>query len=163
MKFVAPICLLLSVVGLAACSSAEEVDDDSSAVKGLSVAARKESASRGKAFISEPLRLSAAEVKLGPKMKKTYAFNEEVACDFVEPDKNDQLGGLSPKFNCKLANGDIVKVKYSCDGRNDVQWTTFFRKDRQRLGPLPRRRPKGQTNRAFIATSIGVGCATDHA
>lgn len=56
MKFVAPICLLLSVVGLAACSSAEEVDDDSSAVKGLSVAARKEMASRGKAFISEPLR-----------------------------------------------------------------------------------------------------------
>lgn len=46
-------------------------------------------------------------------MKKTYAFNEEVACDFVEPDKNDQLGGLSPKFNCKLANGDIVKVNIS--------------------------------------------------
>jgi hypothetical protein len=59
---------------------------------------------------------SPDEIKAGPPGQDAFAFNAEVACDFVEPDKNDQLGGMTQKFNCKLASGEIVKVKYSRTG-----------------------------------------------
>lgn len=56
---------------------------------------------------------SALELKNGPEGEHAFPFNAEVTCDFVEPDKNEPLGGMTPKFACKLPNGDVIKVKYS--------------------------------------------------
>jgi hypothetical protein len=53
------------------------------------------------------------EILAGPPGDGAIGFNADLTCDFVEPDKDNQLGGATPKFECKLASGDVVKVKYS--------------------------------------------------
>lgn len=97
--------------GHAADSGDESTTDDSAEVKslkGVTAEERKQYIANAKLVIDEDIE--SKDLMKGPGNK--FAFNEEVTCDFVDPTKPDELNGRSPKFQCKLANGDVVKVKY---------------------------------------------------
>jgi hypothetical protein len=50
----------------------------------------------------------AMDLKAGPQGPGAFAPNETVTCDYFEK----KMGGRSPKFTCKLAKDDELKVKY---------------------------------------------------
>jgi hypothetical protein len=113
---------VLSLGALMACSSvdAEDAETDSDAlnrVKKVKVTAEERGSyiAKGNVWLeSDPSRIQTRTPEMllaGPE--GGYAFNEEITCDFVEPNKDDQLGGMTPKFECKLPSGKVVKVKYA--------------------------------------------------
>ena len=48
------------------------------------------------------------DLKAGPRGKGAFAPNETVTCDYVRK----VMKGRSPKFTCRISEGDEVKVKY---------------------------------------------------
>jgi hypothetical protein len=50
-------------------------------------------------------------MRLGPQGKGAFGPNALVECDYVKRD----MSGATPKFTCKLPDGDEVKVKYGRD------------------------------------------------
>lgn len=107
--------LLIVALGAAGCASeAGEplATDDSAEVKSLKGATKEERdayLAAAKLVIDDDIE--SKDLLHGPG--REFAFNEEVECDFVDPTKKDELNGKSPKFQCKLPSGDVVKVKYS--------------------------------------------------
>jgi hypothetical protein len=55
-------------------------------------------------------RTDTASMDLGQGPAGGFAPGQDVACDYVVPEK--KLAGTSPKFDCALAPGEVVKVKY---------------------------------------------------
>ena len=53
-------------------------------------------------------KVAAMDLKAGPQGPGAFAPNATVTCDYVEK----KMSGHSPKFTCKLAKDDEVKVKY---------------------------------------------------
>jgi hypothetical protein len=49
-----------------------------------------------------------ADLMAGPRGAGSCARNATITCDYLDK----KLSGLSPKFACRLANGDELKVKY---------------------------------------------------
>jgi hypothetical protein len=52
-----------------------------------------------------------ADLIAGPRGAGSFPRNATITCDYLDK----KLSGLSPKFACKLANGDELKVKYGGD------------------------------------------------
>jgi hypothetical protein len=48
------------------------------------------------------------DVMAGPQVPGRFAREEQVTCEYVEIPQS----GTSPKFGCRLPDGDVVKVKY---------------------------------------------------
>ena len=48
------------------------------------------------------------DLKAGPQGQGAFPLNEMVTCDYVEA----KSSGNSPKFDCAISPGDVVKVKY---------------------------------------------------
>jgi hypothetical protein len=65
-----------------------------------------------RAQIWNPVTVSEMEIRLGPQGKGAFEPNAKVACDYVE----GQLEGATPKFDCRLDDGSVVKVKYGLRG-----------------------------------------------
>ena len=61
-----------------------------------------------KAQILAPTNVSRMDLRAGPEGAGSFQPNETVTCDFVQT----QLPGTSPKFDCDVGNGDVVKVRY---------------------------------------------------
>ena len=61
-----------------------------------------------RAQVWTPTNVSAMDLKAGPQGAGAFAPNETVTCDYVQKKQN----GRSPKFACKLAKDDEIKVKY---------------------------------------------------
>ena len=75
-------------------------------------------------------KISSVEIKNKPEKKVRYAFNETVNCRYVDekdpahPDylpEDDVPGGMTPKFMCRGAPDDDLKIKYDESGKYDVQ------------------------------------------
>jgi hypothetical protein len=58
-----------------------------------------------------PTDIPAMDLKAGPTGSDAFQPNEIVTCDYVPA----TLSGKSRKFDCKLADGDVVKVRYGKD------------------------------------------------
>jgi hypothetical protein len=58
-----------------------------------------------------PVTVGELDLRTGPPGKRAFAPDSLVECDFVE----SKRVGSSKKFNCKLADGDVVKVRYGAD------------------------------------------------
>jgi hypothetical protein len=58
--------------------------------------------------IWSPVTVSEMDIKLGPQGKGAFQPNARVECDYVE----EPLEGNTPKFDCRLSDGTVVKVKY---------------------------------------------------
>jgi hypothetical protein len=77
-------------------------------LKKLSVAERQDVMER--ANIWRALDTSSLDLIKGPVLPASQRVPAQVECTFVFPDK--PLGGMTPKFQCDLGKGDVVKVKY---------------------------------------------------
>jgi hypothetical protein len=64
-----------------------------------------------RAQVWRPTNVPAMNIRRGPGGKGAFAPNALVQCEYVERDMN----GATPKFTCKLPDGDEVKVKYGRD------------------------------------------------
>jgi hypothetical protein len=58
-----------------------------------------------------PTRVSEMNIRTGPSGKHAFQLDERVECEYVPTTPS----GSSRKFNCKLADGDVVKVRYGLD------------------------------------------------
>jgi len=61
-----------------------------------------------RAQVWNPVTVSEMDVRLGPQGKGAFEPNARVECDYVE----GELDGANPKFDCRLSDGSVVKVKY---------------------------------------------------
>jgi hypothetical protein len=73
------------------------------------------------------------DIRLGPQDKGAFEPNAKVRCDYVE----GQLEGATPKFDCRLDDGSVVKVKYGLRGEIEGEvlatrllWALGFGADR---------------------------------
>jgi hypothetical protein len=64
-----------------------------------------------KAQIWAPTNVPKMDLRAGPQGKGAFQPNEMVTCDYVEM----KLPGTSPKFNCALPDGEVVKVRYGAE------------------------------------------------
>ncbi|MEO5823507.1 MAG: hypothetical protein ABIT71_23635 [Vicinamibacteraceae bacterium] len=58
-----------------------------------------------------PTRIRQLDVKAGPPGRGAYPFGATVTCSHVDT----HLGGRSPKFICRTADNDSIKVKFGAD------------------------------------------------
>jgi hypothetical protein len=65
-----------------------------------------------RAQVWNPVAVSQMDLRLGPQGKGALAPNAPVSCDYVE----GRLEGAQPKFDCRLEDGSVVKVKYGLRG-----------------------------------------------
>src|SRR5580693_331571 len=61
-----------------------------------------------KAQVWAPTEVSRMDLRAGPQGPGSFQPNAAVTCDYVQT----KLPGTSPKFDCDLGQGDIVKVRY---------------------------------------------------
>jgi hypothetical protein len=64
-----------------------------------------------RAQVWRPVNVLAANLMKGPSGDGSFALYATVTCDYFEK----KLSGLSPKFPCRLPDGDEMKVKYGGD------------------------------------------------
>jgi hypothetical protein len=104
-----------------------------------------------------PVEVEAMDLLAGPQDDESFAFDEEVVCDYA-PKKRS---GQSAKFSCALASGDVVKVKYGAENgevfgevaASRLLWALGFGADRwypvrvtcRGCSPDPWRRPEQAT------------------
>ncbi len=65
-----------------------------------------------RAQIWTPVTVSRMDVRRGPQGEGAFEPNAAVSCDYVE----EKLNGAQPKFDCRLDDGSVVKVKYGLRG-----------------------------------------------
>ena len=61
-----------------------------------------------RAQVWRPVEVNKLNLLDGPRGPGSFTRNATVTCDYLEK----KLAGLSPKFACRLPNGDELKVKY---------------------------------------------------
>lgn len=69
-----------------------------------------------KAHVWKETNVPAMDLKAGPQGHGAFPLNGMVTCDYVE----SKPTGDSPKFDCAIAPGDVVKVKYG-NANGEVQ------------------------------------------
>jgi hypothetical protein len=62
-----------------------------------------------RAQVWAPTNVAAMDIRTGPQGEGAFQPNEMVTCDYVE---TKELSGSSLKFDCAVAEGDAVKVRY---------------------------------------------------
>ncbi len=77
----------------------------------VSTAERLEILRRAQVWIPPKVPVSQARLAANPSDADGWTPDATVACRF-EP---HGVGGSTPKFDCRLASGDVVKVKYGAD------------------------------------------------
>lgn len=63
-----------------------------------------------RATVWRPTAIPSLDLLAGPQGEGAFAFDQQVSCDYVPP--TGPVSGTTPKFECALKPGDIVKVKY---------------------------------------------------
>jgi len=58
----------------------------------------------------QPIQIASLDLKLGPQGKGAFEPGQHLTCDYVEPE--GPPSGNTPKFQCDLGGGDVVKIKY---------------------------------------------------
>jgi len=94
----------LLAAGLAA------LPDGASAAKLDELTAAERAAYLKRAKIWAPVDVARRDVRLGPQGPGAFAPGAEVTCTYEE--RTEKGLGHTPKFDCRLPGGDVVKVKY---------------------------------------------------
>jgi len=74
----------------------------------LTVAERRAILERAQVW--RPIDTANLNLLTGPAAADAIPFDANVTCDYKYPDK--PVSGVTPKFDCELKPGDVVKVKY---------------------------------------------------
>lgn len=133
-----PLALATLAVPLFGCATLfpprAEVPAGPRALDAASPAERAEYIRRAQVWM--PVDTASADLLAGPRGKDAFAFEEAVTCDL---DATAEKSGKTPKFNCLVAPGDSVKVKYGALNREvhgevaatRLFWALGFGADRQ--------------------------------
>jgi hypothetical protein len=89
-----------------------------------------------RAQVWQPVPTATLDLLAGPQGEGAFAFEQEVSCDYA-PEVTP--GGGTPKFHCRLASGEVVKVKFGQDNAEvygevagtRLFWALGFGTDRQ--------------------------------
>lgn len=84
------------------------VDDPPRELDELSVSERR--ALLDRAQVWRDIDTASLDLLAGPRADDGFAYDELVTCAFHFPD--EPVDGMTPKFECELPDGDVVKVKY---------------------------------------------------
>jgi hypothetical protein len=106
----AMVAVLAIVAGGAALDAQDKAAKDAAKKDAVKVVKPKElrEAVIARAVVRVPVNPRTMDLKAGPKGPGAFANGASVDCTYVDK----KMGGASPKFACRLANGDEVKVKY---------------------------------------------------
>lgn len=61
-----------------------------------------------RAQVWHPTQVATRNLARGPEGPKSFAPHQAITCDYVETPPS----GTTPKFNCKMPDGDVIRVKY---------------------------------------------------
>ena len=89
------------------CASAPKASGPREPLQSLTKEARREMIRRSQVWT--PTDVPAVDIKAGPQGKGAYPPGETITCDLK---KKEEGTGHSPKFYCKAAKDDDLKVKY---------------------------------------------------
>lgn len=106
-KLVRGATLVLALCALGSGAGGGEVQDAAKAPL-VSLSKEERLALLRRAQVWRRTDIPSMDLRLGPP--GGFAPDENVECDYVVPEK--KLSGTSAKFECALASGDVVKVKY---------------------------------------------------
>ena len=73
--------------------------------------AREQKSLVARAKVWLPSDVASKDLFRGPQGDGFFEPGQTIECDYLDK----KMSGLSPKFSCKLANGDELKVKYGGD------------------------------------------------
>src|SRR5687767_7462335 len=123
-----PLTLAVLATTLAGCATLlpprAKVPDGPRELDAASPAERAEYIRRAQVWM--PIDTASADLLAGPGGTDAFAFDQEVTCDV---DAEAERTGRTPKFNCIVAPGDSVKVKYGAQNREvygEVAATRLF-------------------------------------
>ena len=105
--------MILLAIGMCACRSqaAPSVSDDTTefrSVKAGDRASETREAALASARVWNPPSVPIGQAVLGENPPGGWSSSDVVDCRFVA----EAVNGMTPKFNCQLADGEVVKVKY---------------------------------------------------
>jgi len=105
--------MILLAIGMCACRShaAPSVSDDTTgfrSVKAGDRASETREAALASARVWNPPSVPIGQAVLGENPSGGWSSSDVVDCRFVA----EAVNGMTPKFNCQLADGEVVKVKY---------------------------------------------------
>jgi hypothetical protein len=100
---------LVVIAALALASSIPSAEAAGRARPGAPAAAR--AATLRRAQVWAPTDVAAMDLRAGPTGEGSFTPEQTLTCDYVEKPSH----GRSPKFACRLAPGDEIKVKYGRD------------------------------------------------
>src|SRR5687768_13867649 len=66
-----------------------------------------------RSHVWRPIDTASLNIITGPSGPDAFPLDATVTCEYDYPDK--RLSGVTPKFECAVAPGDVVKVKYGED------------------------------------------------
>ena len=92
-------------------SASTPVNPSPRAIDELTVEERQSIMAR--AHVWQPIDTARLNLLTGPPLPGAFPFDAPVTCVYDYPDK--PLSGVSPKFECAIKPGDVVKVKYGED------------------------------------------------
>jgi hypothetical protein len=108
---------LLAAAAAAAAPFAGTRADRADASAKLSDEERLESLRRARVW--RPVKTESLDLEAGPRGPGAFAADAHVQCEYVPDAEAGRLTGSSPKFRCRLAPDDVVKVKYG-EGNGEV-------------------------------------------
>ena len=114
-QLVSVVTTLCAVVGCAAGAYGPSIDTPMPPapreIDELAVTDRRALLDRAQVF--RPIDTKSLDLIAGPRGKGAFAFDSPITCTFAYP--KEPLSGVTPKFECEVAKGDVVKVKYGQD------------------------------------------------
>ena len=100
--------VLLAILGVSCASLPSRRDASPVKAAGRNRAEAQREAVLARAQVWQRVDVGMADLLNGPRGPKSFARNATVTCDYLEK----KMSGMSPKFACKLPDGEELKVKY---------------------------------------------------
>jgi hypothetical protein len=101
-----------------------------------------------RAQVWSPTNIPSMDLRSGPGGAGAFQPNEPVTCDYTD----SRLHGATRKFHCKLASGDVVKVRYGTSN-GEVQGTVLATRLLWALGFA--------ADRVYLVRVTCRGCTSD--
>lgn len=105
-----PLLIVAIAMTASTCRGSEESADAKPAGNdgGRAAEQREAALAAARVWMSPAVPPAAADLGVNPERPGAFPEDEQVDCRF----ELETVGGLTPKFNCRLADGTVVKVKY---------------------------------------------------
>ena len=100
--------LLVGVVGAACAGTSADEQKGPDALSAQAVKLREDALASAKVWLPPAVPIGEANLRENPPGQGGFSSGAEVACRFALQD----VGGTTPKFNCTVPGGEVLKIKY---------------------------------------------------